>query len=109
MELFSQRASLQCGTMKRYTATRQLGDGTFGSVLLGKSIDSGELVAIKRWVPPSRLIFCDTGRHIIADLCRGRYSSILMLLSFGLNLILITHSVGLSNRRLLFGTSTARL
>ena len=37
--------------MKRYTATRQLGDGTFGSVLLGKSIDSGELVAIKRWVP----------------------------------------------------------
>ncbi|CAL8369532.1 unnamed protein product [Boreogadus saida] len=34
--------------MKRYTATRQLGDGTFGSVLLGKSLDSGELVAIKR-------------------------------------------------------------
>ncbi|XP_059914655.1 serine/threonine-protein kinase MAK-like [Gadus macrocephalus] len=48
MELFSQGSSLQCGTMKRYTATRQLGDGTFGSVLLGKSLDSGELVAIKR-------------------------------------------------------------
>ncbi|XP_029098441.1 serine/threonine-protein kinase MAK [Monodon monoceros] len=34
--------------MNRYTTMRQLGDGTYGSVLMGKSIESGELVAIKR-------------------------------------------------------------
>ncbi|XP_069046986.1 serine/threonine-protein kinase MAK isoform X2 [Lepisosteus oculatus] len=34
--------------MNRYTALKQLGDGTYGSVLMGKSNDSGELVAIKR-------------------------------------------------------------
>ncbi|KAF3857969.1 hypothetical protein F7725_011170 [Dissostichus mawsoni] len=35
-------------TMNRYTTLRQLGDGTYGSVLLGKSNDTGEMVAIKR-------------------------------------------------------------
>lgn len=35
-------------TMNRYTTFKQLGDGTYGSVLLGKSNDTGELVAIKR-------------------------------------------------------------
>uniref|UniRef100_A0A3P8SYC5 non-specific serine/threonine protein kinase n=1 Tax=Amphiprion percula TaxID=161767 RepID=A0A3P8SYC5_AMPPE len=35
-------------TMNRYTTLRQLGDGTYGSVLLGKSNETGELVAIKR-------------------------------------------------------------
>ncbi|XP_069366689.1 serine/threonine-protein kinase MAK-like isoform X2 [Paralichthys olivaceus] len=35
-------------TMNRYTTLKQLGDGTYGTVLLGKSNDSGELVAIKR-------------------------------------------------------------
>ncbi|XP_026169990.1 serine/threonine-protein kinase MAK-like [Mastacembelus armatus] len=34
--------------MNRYTTLRQLGDGTYGSVLLGKSNETGELVAIKR-------------------------------------------------------------
>ncbi|NXP49486.1 ICK kinase, partial [Heliornis fulica] len=34
--------------MNRYTTIRQLGDGTYGSVLLGRSIESGELVAIKK-------------------------------------------------------------
>ncbi|XP_043920907.1 serine/threonine-protein kinase MAK isoform X2 [Protopterus annectens] len=34
--------------MNRYTTTKQLGDGTYGSVLMGKSNESGELVAIKR-------------------------------------------------------------
>uniref|UniRef100_A0A8C5FVA6 Male germ cell-associated kinase n=1 Tax=Gadus morhua TaxID=8049 RepID=A0A8C5FVA6_GADMO len=34
--------------MNRYTTLRQLGDGTYGSVLMGRSIESGELVAIKR-------------------------------------------------------------
>ncbi|XP_028289261.1 serine/threonine-protein kinase MAK isoform X2 [Parambassis ranga] len=34
--------------MNRYTTLKQLGDGTYGSVLMGRSIESGELVAIKR-------------------------------------------------------------
>ncbi|XP_050793811.1 serine/threonine-protein kinase MAK isoform X1 [Gopherus flavomarginatus] len=34
--------------MNRYTTMKQLGDGTYGSVLMGKSNESGELVAIKR-------------------------------------------------------------
>uniref|UniRef100_A0A3Q0SXA8 non-specific serine/threonine protein kinase n=1 Tax=Amphilophus citrinellus TaxID=61819 RepID=A0A3Q0SXA8_AMPCI len=35
-------------TINRYTTLKQLGDGTYGSVLLGKSNETGELVAIKR-------------------------------------------------------------
>lgn len=35
--------------MNRYTTLKQLGDGTYGSVLMGRSNESGELVAIKRW------------------------------------------------------------
>ncbi|XP_030259137.1 serine/threonine-protein kinase MAK-like isoform X2 [Sparus aurata] len=35
-------------TMNHYTTLKQLGDGTYGSVLLGKSNETGELVAIKR-------------------------------------------------------------
>ncbi|KAM4706386.1 serine/threonine-protein kinase MAK [Rhinophrynus dorsalis] len=34
--------------MDRYTTMKQLGDGTYGSVIMGKSNESGELVAIKR-------------------------------------------------------------
>ncbi|XP_044150993.1 serine/threonine-protein kinase MAK [Bufo gargarizans] len=34
--------------MNRYTTFKQLGDGTYGSVIMGKSNESGELVAIKR-------------------------------------------------------------
>uniref|UniRef100_A0A8C5MHK3 non-specific serine/threonine protein kinase n=1 Tax=Leptobrachium leishanense TaxID=445787 RepID=A0A8C5MHK3_9ANUR len=34
--------------MNRYTTIKQLGDGTYGSVLLGRSVESGELVAIKK-------------------------------------------------------------
>ncbi|XP_042301395.1 serine/threonine-protein kinase ICK isoform X2 [Sceloporus undulatus] len=34
--------------MNRYTTIKQLGDGTYGSVLLGRSNESGELIAIKR-------------------------------------------------------------
>ncbi|XP_061680213.1 serine/threonine-protein kinase MAK-like [Syngnathoides biaculeatus] len=34
--------------MNRYTMLKQLGDGTYGSVFLGKSNETGELVAIKR-------------------------------------------------------------
>lgn len=36
--------------MDRYTTIKQLGDGTYGSVILGRSLESGELVAIKKWV-----------------------------------------------------------
>lgn len=35
-------------TINRYTTLKQLGDGTYGSVLLGKSNETGEVVAIKR-------------------------------------------------------------
>ncbi|KAF7659501.1 hypothetical protein LDENG_00296860 [Lucifuga dentata] len=34
--------------MNRYTTLKQLGNGTYGSVLMGRSNESGELVAIKR-------------------------------------------------------------
>ncbi|XP_040284492.1 serine/threonine-protein kinase ICK isoform X2 [Bufo bufo] len=34
--------------MNRYTTIKQLGDGTYGSVLLARSTESGELVAIKK-------------------------------------------------------------
>ncbi|KAF7214078.1 serine/threonine-protein kinase MAK isoform X3 [Nothobranchius furzeri] len=34
--------------MNRYTTLKQLGDGTYGCVLMGRSNESGELVAIKR-------------------------------------------------------------
>ncbi|XP_075411096.1 serine/threonine-protein kinase ICK isoform X2 [Tenrec ecaudatus] len=34
--------------MNRYTTIKQLGDGTYGSVFLGRSIESGELIAIKK-------------------------------------------------------------
>ncbi|XP_068092991.1 serine/threonine-protein kinase MAK isoform X2 [Hyperolius riggenbachi] len=34
--------------MNRYTTMKQLGDGTYGNVLMGKSNESGELVAIKK-------------------------------------------------------------
>ncbi len=33
--------------MQRYPIIRQLGDGTFGSVLLARNRESGELVAVK--------------------------------------------------------------
>lgn len=34
--------------MNRYITLNQLGDGTYGSVVLGQRIDTGEKVAIKR-------------------------------------------------------------
>ncbi|KAM8851720.1 serine/threonine-protein kinase ICK-like [Synchiropus picturatus] len=34
--------------MNRYTTIKQLGDGTYGSVILGRNLESGELVAIKK-------------------------------------------------------------
>lgn len=36
--------------MNRYITLNQLGDGTYGSVVLGQRIDTGEKVAIKRYV-----------------------------------------------------------
>lgn len=34
--------------MNRYVTLSQLGDGTYGSVMLGQRLDTGEKVAIKR-------------------------------------------------------------
>ena len=42
------RRSLQPTKMNRYTIHKQLGDGTYGSVLLGTTIETGEKVAIKK-------------------------------------------------------------
>jgi len=36
------------GAMNRYVTLQQLGDGTYGSVVLGQRVDTGEKVAIKR-------------------------------------------------------------
>lgn len=36
--------------MNRYQIVKQLGDGTYGSVLLANSAETGEKVAIKKWV-----------------------------------------------------------
>jgi serine/threonine protein kinase len=35
--------------MNRYVTLSQLGDGTYGSVLLGQRLDNGEKVAIKKY------------------------------------------------------------
>ena len=44
------RASLieMMGAMNRYVTLQALGDGTYGSVMLGQRVDTGEKVAIKR-------------------------------------------------------------
>jgi serine/threonine protein kinase len=36
--------------MNRYVTFNKLGDGTYGSVVLGQRVDTGEKVAIKRCV-----------------------------------------------------------
>lgn len=36
--------------MNRYVTLSQLGDGTYGSVLLGQRLDTGEKVAIKKYI-----------------------------------------------------------
>lgn len=36
--------------MQRYTTLKTLGDGTYGSVYLGKQVEDGVLYAIKRYV-----------------------------------------------------------
>ena len=36
--------------MHRYKTIKQLGDGTYGSVALAKASDTGETVAIKKYV-----------------------------------------------------------
>ena len=34
---------------ERYRMTKKVGDGTFGEVSLAKKLDTGDVVAIKRW------------------------------------------------------------
>jgi len=41
-------SSSDMGAMNRYVTLQQLGDGTYGSVVLGQRVDTGEKVAIKR-------------------------------------------------------------
>lgn len=47
--------------MNRYITLSQLGDGTYGSVLLGQRLDNGEKVAIKKWV--FRNLFLEQDLH----------------------------------------------
>ena len=35
------------GAMNRYVTLQQLGDGTYGSVVLGQRVDTGEKVRLK--------------------------------------------------------------
>ncbi|KAF0027415.1 hypothetical protein F2P81_020156 [Scophthalmus maximus] len=53
--------------MNRYTNIRQLGDGTYGSVILGRSLESGELVAIKKDMKPENLLCMGPELVKIAD------------------------------------------
>jgi len=41
-------AAAEAAIMNRYTLIKQLGDGTYGSVLLATITDTGEKVAIKK-------------------------------------------------------------
>lgn len=44
------RAASYARVMNRYVQLHQLGDGTYGSVALAHRVDTGEKVAIKKWV-----------------------------------------------------------
>jgi len=50
--------------MDRYQFIKQLGDGTYGSVILANVIESGEKVAIKKYVS-----FRKYTLYIISTLC----------------------------------------
>ena len=56
--------------MNRYTTIKQLGDGTYGSVVLGRSLESGELVAIKKWVLLSLIQFLTTTFYVLPPFAR---------------------------------------
>lgn len=43
-----QHTNTKSSGMNRYVTLSQLGDGTYGSVLLGQRLDTGEKVAIKK-------------------------------------------------------------
>uniref|UniRef100_A0A672PIB5 Serine/threonine-protein kinase MAK-like n=2 Tax=Sinocyclocheilus grahami TaxID=75366 RepID=A0A672PIB5_SINGR len=60
--------------MNRYTTLKQLGDGTYGSVLMGKSNESGELVAIKRCTSP-----CWRLKFILSNVKLNLMSSLMVL------------------------------
>ena len=36
--------------MRRYKVIKELGDGTYGTVSLARAVESGDLVAVKRYV-----------------------------------------------------------
>lgn len=49
--LFFPLWSVLHAAMQKYQVAKQLGDGSYGCVYLAKNTESGEVVAIKKWVP----------------------------------------------------------
>ena len=47
----------KAAVMNRYQFIKQLGDGTYGSVMLATTVESNEKVAIKKWVHLSLCFF----------------------------------------------------
>ena len=47
------RMTSSSGSMNRYVTIKKLGDGSYGEVVLGQRIDTGERVAIKKLVTKS--------------------------------------------------------
>jgi serine/threonine protein kinase len=43
------RMTSSSGSMNRYVTIKKLGDGSYGEVVLGQRIDTGERVAIKKY------------------------------------------------------------
>jgi hypothetical protein len=46
--LLRRRGRCAMGAMNRYVTLQQLGDGTYGSVVLGQRVDTGEKVGFQR-------------------------------------------------------------
>lgn len=62
--------------MNRYTNIRQLGDGTYGSVVLGRSLESGELVAIKRLNIPKNVMLASFFSDIQYDVIFNKWVNV---------------------------------
>lgn len=53
--------------MNRYITLSQLGDGTYGCVLLGQRLDNGEKVAIKKYVFVIKFPFSIADNYLVIN------------------------------------------